>query len=63
MITFEARNTRGLTVRTFGDLDLARSWVRENACLHDGLCVEEVSVIRRRVYTPRSTLARLRVDA
>lgn len=50
-----AVNSRGCTVKTFSDLELARKWVADNAHLHDGLHVVEViiSARKRRVYTPR----------
>jgi hypothetical protein len=55
---FEAVNARGVTIRTFGDLDHARRWVREHAPEHDGLHVDEVTtqVSRRRVFRPQIRL-------
>jgi hypothetical protein len=55
---FEAVNARGVTVATFGDLDLARRWVRDHHYEHDGLRVECVTVTTRRevVYRPRGVL-------
>jgi hypothetical protein len=55
---YEAVNARGLTLATFGDADLARAWVRDNASTHPGLRVEEVIVttVRRRLYQPRPQL-------
>lgn len=50
---FAAVNARGVTVRTFDDERRAKAWVRENACLHDGLTLEEVSLTARRIYRPR----------
>lgn len=52
---FQAVNARGVTLATFGDVALARAWVKRNAALHDGLHVEEVTttVTRRRTYVPR----------
>jgi len=51
----QAINGRGLLIRTFGDRKIARRWVVQNAALHDGLRLEEVtvSVVRRRLFTPR----------
>ena len=62
--TFEAVNARGVTIRTFSDLDIARRWVRDHAPEHDGLRVECVTVVTTRnvVYRPRSAPA-LRVVA
>lgn len=53
-VDFEAVNARNITIRTFGDLETARRWVKEHAPEHDGLHVDEVTtqVSRRRVYRP-----------
>jgi hypothetical protein len=55
---FEAVNAAGVTVATFGDLDLARRWVRDNAHQHNGLRVECVTTTVRRevLYRPRAHL-------
>lgn len=55
---FEATNSRGVILRTFSDLDLARAWVRERACEHDGLHLVESITIKRPVYRPRLQLVR-----
>lgn len=57
---FEAVNARGTTLATFGEIALARAWVKRNADIHPGLHVEEVTVTvtRRRAYMPRLTLVR-----
>jgi hypothetical protein len=56
---FEAVNGVGKVVRTFGDLALAKAWVKEHQETFPGLHVEEVtrSETRRRVYVPRVSLA------
>lgn len=55
---FRAVNAKGVTLRTFGDLNTARKWARQNAAEHDGLRIECVTTIvtARTVYTPRSYL-------
>lgn len=52
---FMATNAKGVPVHSFGDLDIARRWVREHAGEHDGLKVECVTttVVRQVVYRPR----------
>lgn len=50
---YAAVNGLGVTVRTFADAVNGRTWVRDNAHLHDGLTLEEVSLVARRVYRPR----------
>lgn len=52
---YRAVNRLGVTVRTFGDEDRARAWVRANAAFHDGLELQVVTVTEasRRVYRPR----------
>jgi hypothetical protein len=51
---YAAYNARGVQVRTFNDLPRARAWVRDNASLHVGLHLQEVSLVARKIYTPRS---------
>ena len=51
---YQAVNGNGVVLFTFGDRDAGRAWVRDNACRHDGLILEQVEVIARRVYRPRS---------
>lgn len=55
---FNAVNARGVVVRSFSTLDLARAWVREHAADHAGLhavCV--TTTIRAEVvYRPRAHL-------
>jgi hypothetical protein len=51
---YAAFNARGVQVRTFNDLPHARAWVRNNAVLHEGLHLQEVSLVARKIYTPRS---------
>lgn len=56
---FSAVNCRGVTVRTFGDLETARKWVREHKVEHDGLHVVCVTTTTRveTVYRPRAQVA------
>lgn len=44
---YRAVNARGLVLRTFADRELGRTWVKENACRHDGLVLRAVTVIER----------------
>lgn len=62
---FHAVNARGITVRSFGDRDLGRDWVRKHSPEHDGLRLEEVETVehRRVVYRPRPRLALVGVAA
>lgn len=53
-----AVNGKNVTVYSFGDLPTARAWAKENAHLHDGLRVEEVTMTARPVYTPRVVRSR-----
>ena len=55
---FHAVNRAGVTVHTFGDLNIARKWVRANPHGHEGLHVEAVTTIIHRevVYRPRAHL-------
>lgn len=57
-IDYEAVNRRGVVLCTFGELALARKWVREHAVEHDGLEVHEVrrTTERKRVYRPNLRL-------
>lgn len=50
---FAAVNAKGVTVRTFDDERRAKTWVRENALLHDGLTLERVKIVAERIYRPR----------
>lgn len=52
-IDYAAVNARGVSVRTFQDRDIGKTWVRENAYLHDGLQLEVHETTARRVYKPR----------
>lgn len=45
---YEAVNGRGVLIRTFDTLTLARSWMRQNAHLHEGLHIDAVERERRR---------------
>jgi len=56
---YAAVNAKGVTVYTFSDREQGRAWVRENACRHEGLTLEEVSITARRIYRPR-TVSRAR---
>lgn len=47
---WQAVNGKGVVLYTFNDVAKGRAWVRDNAALHDGLILEEVSVTARRVY-------------
>lgn len=50
---YQAVNRAGVTLRTFDREDVAKAWVKDNAPLHDGLYLEEVTMLARRVYRPR----------
>lgn len=50
---YAAKNARGVTLYTFGDLASARRWARANLHRHAGVYVEAVEITARRVYTPR----------
>lgn len=50
---YAAVNSHNVTLRTFNDLPRARAWVRDNASLHAGLHLQEVSLVARKIYTPR----------
>lgn len=50
---FAAVNASGVTLRTFNDIKRAREWVRDNAWQHAGLHLQEVSLVARKIYTPR----------
>lgn len=49
---FAAVNGAGVTLYTFNDLPRARAWVRDNAAIHTGLHVQEVSLVTRKIYSP-----------
>lgn len=55
---YAAVNGKGVTLYTFNDATKGRAWVRENACLHDGLILEEVQLVARRVYRAPSAAVR-----
>lgn len=55
---FQAVNSRGIVLFTFNDAAKGRAWVRENAALHDGLVLEQIEIVARRVYRPRGVAAR-----
>ncbi|MFN4296760.1 MAG: hypothetical protein ACK4FB_07940 [Brevundimonas sp.] len=59
---YQAVNAAGVTLRTFDRQDAARAWVKDNAMLHDGLYLEEVTIMARRVYRPRATPTRRDFD-
>lgn len=50
---FAAVNGKGVTLYTFNDLQSARAWARDNAARHDGLRIEQVTLVAATVYTPR----------
>ena len=58
---WQAVNSAGTVLYTFGDPAKGRAWVRANACRHDGLHLQEVQITARRVYRPPSA-ARRRFD-
>lgn len=60
---YAAVNAMGVTLYTFNDIAKGRAWVRDNAALHDGLVLEEISVVARRVYRPPSAAVRARRGA
>lgn len=53
---YRAVNAKGVTLYTFNDEGRGRAWVRDNACLHDGLRLVAVTLTEtsRRIYTPRT---------
>ena len=53
-IDYAAVNARDVILHTFSDAAKGRAWVRDNAALHTGLHLREVTVttISRRVYAP-----------
>lgn len=51
---YQAVNANGVVLFTFNDRDAARAWVRDNACRHDGLCLERIEILAHRDYRPRS---------
>lgn len=55
-IDYAAVNARDVTLHTFSDPAKGRAWVRDNAALHTGLHLREVTIttISRRVYAPPS---------
>jgi hypothetical protein len=55
---FQAVNSRNVVLFTFSDPAVGRAWVRANAALHDGLVLEEVSLVARRVYRPPAAAVR-----
>ena len=55
---FAAVNAKGVTLYTFSDPAKGRAWVRENACRHDGLHLQEVQITARKVYRPPSASRR-----
>lgn len=52
MQTFNAVNYRGVIVRSFNDEKRARSWVKDNANIHEGLHLRRLRMIEEVVYTP-----------
>ena len=57
-VDFQAVNSRGVVLFTFSDPAVGRAWVRANACIHDGLVLEEIALTARRVYRPPSAAVR-----
>lgn len=55
---WQAVNSKGIVLFTFSDIARGRAWVRDNASLHDGLVLEEVSLVARRVYRPPAAAVR-----
>ena len=55
---YAAVNARGTVLYTFSDPAVGRAWVRANACIHDGLVLEEIALTARRVYRPPSAAVR-----
>jgi len=52
---YQAVTQAGVTIRTFGDRDIAVKWAKDHGVQHPGLTIDEVTVteLRRRVYRPR----------
>lgn len=57
---YQAINGLGRVLYTFSDPVIAKAWAKDNAHLHDGLKVEELTITARAIYTPRT--ARRRPD-
>jgi len=55
---WQAVNSKGVVLYSFNDIARGRAWVRENASLHDGLVLEEVALVARRVYRPPAAAVR-----
>lgn len=57
---YAAVNARGVTLYTFSDPAVGRAWVRNNAALHTGLHLREVTITTtsRRLYAPSAASAR-----
>lgn len=51
---WQATNAAGRVLYTFSDRETGRAWVKDNAHRHDGLILEEVTILARRVYRPRT---------
>ena len=56
--SFQAVNYRNVVCRSFGTLDAARAWAKDNAHLHDGLRIERLETSAMTVYTPRVVRSR-----
>lgn len=59
-IDYAAVNARDVTLYTFSDPAVGRAWVRNNAALHDGLHLREVTITTtsRRMYAPPGAAVR-----
>lgn len=57
---YAAVNARDVTLHTFSDPVIGRAWVRDNAALHNGLHLREVTVTTtsRRMYAPPAAVRR-----
>lgn len=57
---YAAVNVRGVTLCTFNDVAKGRAWVRQNAVLHDGLHLREVTITTksRRIYAAPAAAVR-----
>lgn len=57
-VDYQAVNGLGRVAKTFSDADMAKAWAKDNAHLHDGLVIEEVTITARRIYKPKAVMSR-----
>lgn len=49
----EIKNARGVLLQTTNDAAVARRWAKDRAPVLGDLTIEEVTIVRRRIYTAR----------